>query len=123
MNWNRRRILETLALALAMSHASASEMNMRVFQINDHLISFYDGRPAQAPRSPNAHNWADHGALDLVYDALPTAREARWLRNYLSKAGITRFTLSTVIGISTMSVATPSMPMSTGSRQTKPSNC
>ena len=38
---------------------------MRVFQINDHLISFYDGRPAQAPRRPDTHNWVDYGALDV----------------------------------------------------------
>ena len=63
---------------------------MRVFPINDHLISFYDGRPPEAARRPDAHNWADYGALDvgvstyvihrgdqaLVYDTFPTAAEA-----------------------------------------------
>jgi len=101
----RCSLWETLVLALAMTGANAADMNMRVFQINDHLISFYDGRPAQAARAPNAHNWADYGALDvgvstyaihsgdqaLVYDTFPTAREARWVRNYLSKAGVKRF--------------------------------
>ena len=95
------------ALALAISHASASDINMRVFQINDHLISFYDGRPAEAPRPPGTHNWVDYGALDvgvstyvirrgdqaLVYDTFPTVAEARWVRDYLTKAGVKHFTL------------------------------
>jgi cyclase len=99
--------LPLAALALAISHATAGEINMRVFQINDHLISFYDGRPAQAPRPPETHNWADYGALDvgvstyvirrgdqaLVYDTFPTAQEARWVRDYLTKAGVKHFTL------------------------------
>ncbi|HEX2789673.1 MAG TPA: MBL fold metallo-hydrolase [Steroidobacteraceae bacterium] len=99
--------LALAAFALAISHVTAAEMNMRVFQINDHLISFYDGRPAQAPRPPNTHNWADYGALDvgvstyvirrgdqaLVYDTFPTAQEAKWVRDYLTKAGVKHFTL------------------------------
>jgi cyclase len=100
-------LLAVTALALTIGHASASEMNMRVFQINDYLFSFYDGRPAQAPRSPETSNWADYGALDvgvatyairrgdqaLVYDTFPTAREAKWVRDYLTKAGVRHFTL------------------------------
>jgi cyclase len=99
--------LALAAFALAINHATAAEMNMRVFQINDHLISFYDGRPAPAPRPPNTHNWADYGALDvgvstyvirrgdqaLVYDTFPTAQEAKWVRDYLTKAGVKHFTL------------------------------
>jgi cyclase len=99
--------LTLVALALAISHASAGAINMRVFKINDYLISFYDGRPAQAPRPPEAHNWADYGALDvgvstyvirrgdeaLVYDTFPTAQEAKWVRDYLTKAGVKHFTL------------------------------
>jgi glyoxylase-like metal-dependent hydrolase (beta-lactamase superfamily II) len=99
--------LALAAFALAINHVTAAEMNMRVFQINDHLISFYDGRPAQAPRPPNTHNWADYGALDvgvstyvirrgdqaLVYDTFPTAQEAKWVRDYLTKAGVKHFTL------------------------------
>lgn len=90
-----------------MHQASADVMNMRVFEINDHLVSFYDGRPPQAPRPPEAHNWADYGALDvgistyvihrgdhaLVYDTFPTTQEAKWVRDYLSKAGIKHFTV------------------------------
>ena len=80
---------------------------MRVFQINDHLTSFYDGRPAEAARAPDTRNWADYGALDvgvstyvircgdqaLVYDTFPTVQEARWVRDYLTKAGVKHFTL------------------------------
>jgi hypothetical protein len=35
-----------LAILLAVGFADAADMNMRVFQINDHLLCFYDGRPA-----------------------------------------------------------------------------
>ena len=99
--------LVTVGLYLVISHATAREMNMRVLQINDHLLSFYDGRPAQQPRPPSAHNWADYGALDvgvatyvirsgdqaLVYDTFPTVPEARWVRDYLARAGVRRFTV------------------------------
>jgi cyclase len=99
--------LTLVALALAISHASAGTINMRVFNINDYLTSFYDGRPAQAPRPAEAHNWADYGALDvgvstyvirrgdqaLVYDTFPTVQEAKWVRDYLTKAGVKHFTL------------------------------
>jgi cyclase len=99
--------LSLTALALTLSHASAAEMNMRVFKINDYLISFYDGRPPPAPRPPESSNWADYGALDvgvstyvirrgdqaLIYDTFPTVQEAKWVRDYLAKAGVKRFTL------------------------------
>jgi cyclase len=99
--------LALAALALAISDASGGDINIRVFQINDHLISFYDGRPPQPPRPTDTHNWADYGALDvgvstyvirrgdraLVYDTFPTVREARWVRDYLTKAGVRHFTL------------------------------
>jgi glyoxylase-like metal-dependent hydrolase (beta-lactamase superfamily II) len=82
-------------------------MNMRVFKINDHLISFYDGRPAQSVHSSASPNWADFGAYDvgvatyaiyrgdqaLVYDAFPDVQDAQWVRDYLVKAGIRHFTL------------------------------
>jgi glyoxylase-like metal-dependent hydrolase (beta-lactamase superfamily II) len=95
------------ALALTTGHATAGAINMRVYEINDHLLSFYDGRPAQTPRAPETQNWADYGALDvgvatyvihrgdhaLVYDSFPTVPEARWVRDYLIKAGVKHFTL------------------------------
>jgi cyclase len=98
--------LAAAVLAAAPSPATA-EIHMRVFPINDHLISFYDGRPPETVRQPDAHNWADYGALDvgvstyvihrgdqaLVYDTFPTAAEAQWVRDYLAKSGIRRFTV------------------------------
>jgi len=103
----RAKSLLVGTLAMMLCHAAAAEMRMRVFTINDHLLGFYDGRPPQTPRPPGAQNWADYGALDvgvatyvvhrgnqaLVYDTFPTVKEAKWVRDYLSRSGITRFTL------------------------------
>jgi len=100
-------ILTTVAWALATNLAVAAEMSMRVFELNDHLLCFYDGRPPHAERAPGAHNWADYGALDvgvatyvihsgnqaLVYDTFPTAAEAQWTRDYLRKQGLSRFSV------------------------------
>jgi cyclase len=102
-----RAFLAAATLAALPCHNAIAEMHMRVYAINDHLISFYDGRPPQAARQPDAHNWADYGALDvgvstyvvhrgdqaLVYDTFPTAAEAQWVRDYLAKTGIRRFTV------------------------------
>jgi cyclase len=71
------------------------------------LLSIYDGRPAEPSRHAQVETWADEGALNvgvatyvihrgdaaLVYDAYPTTQEAQWVRNYLQKAGIKRFTI------------------------------
>ncbi len=43
--WSHLRLLAALAPLLGAGVAGASAMNMRVFEINDHLLSFYDGRP------------------------------------------------------------------------------
>jgi cyclase len=100
-------LLGIIALLTGMSHAHVDAMNIRVFPINEHLIAFYDGRPAQPPRERTGHNWADYGALDvgvatyvihsgdqaLVYDTFPTFREARWVRDYLEKSGIRHFSV------------------------------
>src|ERR1700722_3260269 len=103
-----RKLSLTLAtLALAITQARAGEINMRVIRINDYLIGFYDGRAAPAPRPAESYNWADYGALDvgvatyairrgdqaLVYDTFPSAPEAKWVRDYLTKAGVKHFTL------------------------------
>ena len=80
---------------------------MRVFPINDHLLCFYDGRPAETTTPPSDHNWADFGALNvgvatyvvhrgdraLVYDTYPSTQQARWVRDYLVKSGIRHFTV------------------------------
>ena len=78
---------------------------MRVFEINDHLISFYNGRPAEGTCQPD--DWVHSGALNvgiatyaihcgdaaLVYDTYSTTQEAQWVRSYLQSMGIRHFTL------------------------------
>ena len=96
--------LSIIALA---SPAVAAGGNIRVFTINDHLLAFYDGRPPAPLRPQEAANWADFGALDvgvatyvihrgdqaLVYDSFPYVEEAKFVRDYLTKAGIKHFVL------------------------------
>jgi len=96
-----------LIAVLSMARVSAADMNMRVFQINDHLTSFYIGRPAEAAHSSQGPDWAaddalnvgvstyviHHGNHALVYDTFPVAGPAKWVRDYLTKAGIKHFTL------------------------------
>lgn len=53
MSANARQAALALVAALAIGHVSAADMNMRVFQINDHLISFYVGRLGEA--APLSH--------------------------------------------------------------------
>jgi cyclase len=102
-----RTLLLALSATLVLSHAAAAEMNMRVFRINDHLLSFYDGRPAQRSVLGQPDNWADRGAFNvgvatyviyrgdraLVYDTFPRTSEAQWVRDYLTKAGMRHFTI------------------------------
>ena len=99
------KILVLFTLLCSGALANAAEMNMRVFRINDHLWCFYDGRPAQAQVDPKDHNWADFGANNvgvatyvihqgdraLVYDTFPSVRQAQWVRDYLTRAGIRHF--------------------------------
>lgn len=106
MTWTTHTL--RLLLIIATGQASAGAMDMRVFQINDYLLSFYDGRPAEPSHHPQAETWADEGALNvgvatyvihrgdaaLVYDTYPTTQEAQWVRNYLQSAGIKRFTVA-----------------------------
>jgi cyclase len=94
-----------LAILLAVGFADAADMNMRVFQINDHLLCFYDGRPAETTIRSDVHNWADFGAMNvgvatyvihrgdraLVYDTYPSTQQAKWVRDYLVKSGIRHF--------------------------------
>jgi len=102
-----RRLLAALLLILAVSSATPREVAIRVFRINDHLLSFYDGRPAEASHHPVADTWVDSSALNvgvatyaihrgdaaLVYDSYPTTEQALWVRRYLTRAGIRHFTL------------------------------
>jgi len=101
------RLTAALLLILAVPAARARDIEIRVFRINDHLLSFYDGRPAEASHRHEADTWVDRSALNvgvatyvihrrdaaLVYDSYPTRREAEWVREYLRRAGIRHFTL------------------------------
>jgi cyclase len=105
MNWKTCTL--SFLLAITAGQATGGAMNMRVFQINDHLLGFYDGRPAEPARHPKVETWADEGALNvgvatyviyqgdaaLVYDTYPATQEAQWVRDYLQKAGIKHFTV------------------------------
>ena len=107
MDWTVRTLTLTLVFSVALSSTSAREIDIRVFQINDHLLCFYDGRPAQASHRPGTETWADSGAFDvgvatyaihrgdtaLVYDTYPTTQDAQWVRDYLASAGIRHFTV------------------------------
>ena len=102
-------ILGLIGQLVLTANGSATDMNMRVFQINDHLINFYDGRPPTTAHPSGEHNWADYGARDvgvstyvihqgdqaLVYDTFPLVEEAKWVRDYLENHGIKRFTVVT----------------------------
>jgi cyclase len=107
MTWNTLKLASALAMLLAAGFAHAAEMNMRVFELNDHLLGFYDGRPAESTGPQDGGNWADFGAMNvgvatyvihsgdqaLVYDSYPGTQQAQWVRDYLERTGIRRFTL------------------------------
>jgi cyclase len=107
MNWTVRTLTVALLFILAMSDTSAREIDIRVLQVNDHLLCFYDGRPPEASHRPGPDTWADSGAFDvgvatyaihrgetaLVYDTYPTTQDAQWVRNYLTRTGIKHFTV------------------------------
>src|ERR1041385_5748409 len=78
-----------------------------VFQINELLTAFYDGRNTLR-LSPDP-NWVDDAAKKLgvatyaihqgseaiVFDTFPTTDQARWQRSTLEAMGITHFTIVT----------------------------
>jgi len=79
----------------------------KVFQLNDHLTAFYDGRNTERI-SPDP-NWVDDAANKLgvatyaihqghdaiVFDTFPTIDQARWQRSTLEAMGITHFKVVT----------------------------
>jgi cyclase len=107
VNWKKLRLLAALAALFEVGFADAAAMNMRVFEINDYLLSFYDGRPAETATPAGEQNWADFGAMNvgvatyvihrgdraLVYDTYPSTQQAQWVRDYLVKIGIRHFTV------------------------------
>ncbi|MFN3456863.1 MAG: MBL fold metallo-hydrolase [Novosphingobium sp.] len=94
-----------LALPLLLAGGKAGATEIRVLPINDHVIAFYDGRPAENAVDLAKATWADHGAnfvgvatyavVDgseaLVYDTYPSVEQARQVRNWLEKRGVTHF--------------------------------
>ncbi len=99
-----RKLLSTLAVILA-NIATAQAGEVRVLPINDHLIAFYDGRPAEKGVDLSKATWADHGAnfvgvatyavVDgaeaLVYDTYPSIEQAQQVRTWLEKRGVKHF--------------------------------
>jgi cyclase len=87
--------------------AAAAEAGIRVMRINDHVVAFYDGRPAERTVDLSKATWADHGANyvgvatfavhdgdeALVYDTYPSVDQARFVRNWLEQAGVRRFSV------------------------------
>jgi cyclase len=65
VHWKKLRLLAALAALLGAGFADAAAMNMRVFEINDHLLSFYDGRPAETATPAGKQDWADFGAMNV----------------------------------------------------------
>ena len=105
MNRVVAKVLVWLVWGAAMGVAHAADMNIRVYAINDHVLAFYDGRPPEPKEEPAVKDWAAFGALNvgvctyvihqghtaLVYDTYPKVQEARWVREYLERLGITHF--------------------------------
>jgi len=104
------RIICALMLSVILTTFAYAEdsPSMKVIEINDHLLAFYDGRDPSGKRvfSPE-WNWQDDGAMKLgvatyaihsgdeaiVYDTFPSIEQAQWVRNYLARKGIKRFTV------------------------------
>lgn len=96
-----------LASCLVAGTAAARTIDMRVFEINDHLLAYYDGRPAETSADAKDQTWAGTGAYNvgvctyaihrgneaLVYDTYPDTEDARWVRRDLERRGITHFTV------------------------------
>jgi cyclase len=107
MNCKTLCLVATLAALWAGNFADSDAIKLRVVEINDHLLGFYDGRPPEASIPAGKRNWADLGAMDvgvatyvvhrgdraLVYDTYPSTPQAQWVRSYLEKIGIRHFTL------------------------------
>jgi cyclase len=107
MSWRARPLLVTFAALLVGGFAHSAAMNIRVVEINDHILGFYDGRPPEHSSPAGKQNWADFGAMNvgvatyvihrgdraLVYDTYPGVPQAQWVRKYLVKIGIRHFTV------------------------------
>jgi cyclase len=79
--------------------------DIKVIEINDHILVFYAGR--DWTRIRDEHNWFDDGAMKLgiatyaihrnnkavIYDTFADVRQAARVRHYLENIGIEKFTV------------------------------
>jgi len=104
------RVIFALILSVILTNFAYAEdlPGMRVIEINDHMLAFYDGRDPSGKRVfSTERNWQDDGAMKLgvatyaihsgdkaiVYDTFPSIEQAKWVRNYLARKGIKQFTV------------------------------
>jgi len=103
------RTFFTLVLMGVAVHAAYAEDSpgIKVIQINDHLLAFYDGRDPSGKRLSPDWNWVDDAAMKLgiatyalykgdraiVYDTFTSTKQAQWVRDYLENKGIKHFTV------------------------------
>src|SRR4051812_12139162 len=87
--------------------AQQQQYEIQVFKLNDHLTVFYTGRLAPPSVPADQRTWGESGALDLgiatfaihsgrealVYDTFTSPDLAKWVRSYLERMGVARFTL------------------------------
>ena len=97
----------TCFLAAHNPAVAQQQYEIQVFKLNDHLIVFYTGRLAPPSVPADQRTWAESGALDLgiatfaihsgrealVYDTFTSTDLAKWVRSYLERMGIARFTV------------------------------
>ena len=93
-------------LASASAQAVVAEPPIQVKALNDHLIYFFDGRRT-AERFAKDWNWYDDAAMKLgvgtyvihqgdtavVYDTFTSVAQAKWVRNYMEKMGVKKFSV------------------------------
>ena len=83
-----------------------AEPPIQVKALNDYLIYFFDGR-RPAERYAKDWNWYDDAAMKLgvgtyvihqgdtavVYDTFTSVAQAKWVRNYMEKMGVKKFSV------------------------------
>jgi hypothetical protein len=94
----KRCLVLLFCLVCSYSCVGAEPPNIRVIEINDHILAFYTGR--ESDYDPDAQrNWAELGALDLgvatyaihrgreavIYDTFTASQEAGFVRTHLEK--------------------------------------
>jgi cyclase len=99
-------LCSSLCLSQGARAEQASEPPIKVQALTDYLIYFFDGR-RPAERYSKEWNWFDDAAMKLgvgtyaihsgdeaiVYDTFTSAPQAKFVRDYLTKMGIKKFTV------------------------------